>query len=127
MAGFHCFNWAATGVLLYALTIAPCIARDMNAADATDEVQPEVSRQEWLERVQEAKRRAKEAAVERRLHPERYTPSPADKAQVASERALNDDSLQPGDIVSTDKGLFVFRGQPDQPPTSEDFVPLPNR
>jgi hypothetical protein len=31
----------------------------------------------------------------------------------ALERVLNDESLQSGDIVSTNKGLFVFRGNPD--------------
>jgi hypothetical protein len=86
-----------------------------------------MSRQQWLQRVQEAERRAKEAAVEHRLHPERYAPYPEDKARIAGERVLNDGSLQPGDIVSTDKGLFVFRGSADQPPKREDFVPLPNR
>lgn len=128
MAGSYCLNWAAASALLCALTIVPGIAQDApGSADGTDGTQSEVSRQEWLERVQEARRRAKEAAVEHRLHPERYTPSPADAARIASERILNDDSLQPGDIVSTDKGLFVFRGSADQPPKSEDFVPLQKR
>lgn len=86
-----------------------------------------MSHQEWLERVQEATQRAKEAAVGHRLHPERHTPSPEDKARIASERVLNDNNLQPGAIVSTDKGLFVFRGNSAPPPKSEDFVPLPNR
>jgi hypothetical protein len=128
MAGFHRFKWAAASALLCALTITPCVAQDAaQSANPTDEAQPEVSRQQWIERVQEAKQRAKDAALDHRLHPERYTPSPEDKARIASERVLNDDSLQPGDIVSTSKGLFVFHGSADQPPKSQDFVPLPNR
>src|SRR6185437_16554348 len=128
MTGFYCLNWAAASALLCALTIVPGIAQDApGSAAVTDGAQSEVSRQEWLERVQEAKRRTKEAAVEHRLHPERYSPSPADAARIASERVLNDDSLQPGDIVSTGRGLFLFRGNADRPPKSEDFVPLQKR
>jgi hypothetical protein len=128
MARIHRFKWTATSTLLCALVLPPCIAQDEpEGASATNEAQPEVSRQEWMERVQEAKQRAKDAALDHRMHPERYAPSLGDKARVASERVLNDDSLQPGDIVSTDKGLFVFRGSADQPPKSEDFVPLRSR
>jgi hypothetical protein len=128
MAGFYHFTRAAVIAFLFTLTISPCPAQNTPESPAANEqVRPEVSRQEWLERVQEATRRAKVAAVEHRIHPERYTPSAEEKARMASERVLNDDSLQPGDIVSTDKGLFVFRGIANHPPKSEDFVPLPNR
>lgn len=128
MAGFHRFTWAAAGILLCAFTALPCIAHDdLESGIAAAEASPEVSRQEWLERVQEARKRAREDAQDRRLHPERYAPTQEGEARAASERVLNDHSLQPGDIVSTDKGLFVFRGSADQPPKSEDFVPLPNR
>lgn len=83
-----------------------------------------MSHQEWLERVQEAAQRAKEAAVGHRLHPERHTPSPEDKARIASERVLNDNSPQPGAIVSTDKGLFVFRGNSAPPPEERGLRPV---
>jgi hypothetical protein len=33
-------------------------------------------------------------------------------------------ACSPGDIVSTNKGLFVFRGKADQPRSNEDFLPL---
>jgi hypothetical protein len=51
-------------------------------------------------------------------------PTPEDPDVVATERVLNDESLQTGDIVSTNRGLFVFRGRIDQPRRQEDFVPL---
>jgi hypothetical protein len=125
MAGFHRFKWVAASALLCALTMLPCTAQEAReSASMTDEAQPEVSRQEWVERIREAKQRAKDTALDHRMHPERYVPSPEDEARIASERVLNDDSLQPGDIVSTDKGLFVFRGSADQPPKSDDFIPL---
>jgi len=60
MAGFHPFKWATAGALLWALTNVPCIAQDApDRASMTDEAPREVSRQEWMERVQEAKQRAK--------------------------------------------------------------------
>ena len=89
---------------------------------------PEMSREEWRERVEAAKRRAAAQALDRRMHPERYAPPPPEDPEVvATERVLNDDSLQRGDIVSTNKGLFVFQGRMDQPRRREDFVPLPPR
>ena len=91
-------------------------------------VQPEISREEWRERVQAAKQRVREIAIERRRHPERFAPPPPeDPALIASERVLGDDSLQPGDIVSTNKGLFVFGGRADQPRNRDDFLPLQPR
>jgi hypothetical protein len=57
----------------------------------------------------------------RRLTP----PSVADEERMATERVLNDDSPQRGDIVSTNKGLFVFRGRSDQERHESDFIALP--
>jgi hypothetical protein len=57
----------------------------------------------------------------RRLTP----PSVADEERMATERVLNDDSPQRGDIVSTNKGLFVFRGRSDQEWLESDFIALP--
>jgi hypothetical protein len=88
----------------------------------------EISRDGWRARIEEAKRRAKEIAIERRENPARFDPPPIeDLDQVATDRVLNDDSLQFGDIVSTKNGLFVFRGRSDRPRRPEDFVALPSR
>lgn len=86
--------------------------------------EPEVSRDEWRQRIEDARRRAKEVSRERRDHPELYKPVPEDPDLVATERLLNDDSLQRGDIVSTKKGMFVYQGRPDQPRREQDFVPI---
>jgi hypothetical protein len=119
---------ALFALLLSPPVASPCMAQDvLGSPTVEEEAQPEISRQEWLAQVQEAKRIAKETARERRNHPELYATSPVNQERVASERALNDNSLQPGDIVSTDKGLFVFRGRSDQQPKSEDFVRVPSR
>lgn len=86
--------------------------------------QPELTRDEWRQRVEDARRRAKEVSRERREHPELYKPIPEDPELVATERRLNDESLQRGDIVATKKGLFVYQGRSDQPRREQDFVPL---
>jgi hypothetical protein len=97
------------------------------APTAPDLGQPEVSRDEWRQRIEEAKRKSKQVAQERREHPELYIPDPEDPDIVATERLLNDESLRNGDIVSTKSGLFVYRGRGDLPRRSEDFVPIPRR
>jgi hypothetical protein len=86
--------------------------------------QPEPSRDEWRQRIEEAKRRAKDVARERREHPEFYVPVQEDPEVIASERVLKDESLQPGDIVTTKKGMFVYQGRPDQPRSEQDFAPI---
>jgi hypothetical protein len=85
-------------------------------------------RQEWLARVAEAKRRARDFALEQRMRsPTSAADLSAEERRLASERVINDSSLQRGDIVSTSRGLFVFRGQPDQDRREGDFVALPRR
>ena len=120
----------SAAILVLALGILGCAslsqAQEDVAASATDDGprQPETSRNRWRQKIEDAKRRARDVARERREHPELYMPIPEDPDLVATERVLNDESLQTGDIVSTNRGLFVFRGRIDQPRRQEDFVPL---
>ena len=86
--------------------------------------QSEMSREQWIAHVQETRRKVQEAAAERRRNFVPEVPSQADEERRASERVLMDDSLQQGDIVSTDRGLFLFRGQPDRERRSADLFPL---
>ena len=52
-------------------------------------------------------------------------PTPAEADRIASDMVMNDGSLQKGDIVSTDRGFFLYRGLgPDG--YSSDFVRVPN-
>lgn len=109
---------------------AASFAQDEAGATAGDSLlfePPEPSREEWRQRIEEARRRASDVARERREHPELTMPIPEDPEIVASERVLNDDSLQRGDIVTTKKGMFVYRGRPDQPRSEQDFVPIAPR
>jgi hypothetical protein len=103
-------------------------AQDVMSNPAPEDDAPmDMSRDQWRERVAEAKRRARKFALEHRGRPTFDTPSIADEERMASERVLNDDSLQRRDIVSTNKGLFVFRGRPDQERRESDFIVLPSR
>jgi hypothetical protein len=43
-------------------------------------------------------------------------------AEEATRRILEDSSLQPGDIISTNRGLFRFQGDPDKERKPDDFV-----
>ena len=116
----------AVGLALFAWPLA-CRAQkepEPSLSDYLPPSEPEVSRDEWRQRIEDARRRAKEVARERREHPELYKPIPEDPDLVATERLLHDDSLQPGDIVKTKKGMFVYQGRPDQPRRDQDFVPV---
>ena len=55
----------------------------------------------------------------------RNLPDLAEAERLASEIAMNDSSLQRGDIVVTDRGFFVFRGLAPDGYTYE-FSPIAN-
>ncbi|SCB27034.1 hypothetical protein GA0061098_1004221 [Bradyrhizobium shewense] len=104
-----------------------CLAQaepEPSLSDYLPPSEPEVTRDEWRQRIEDARRRAKEVSRERRDHPELYKPIPEDTDLVATERLLRDDSLQRGDIVTTKKGMFVYQGRSDQPRRDQDFVPV---
>jgi hypothetical protein len=55
----------------------------------------------------------------------RKPPTNLEAERIASEMAMNDNLLQRGDIVATDRGFFVFRGLAADG-FSNDFAPIPN-
>lgn len=116
----------AAGLVFYGCPLS-CLAQTAPEPSVNDYLpsgEPEVSRDEWRQRIEDARRRAREVARARREHPELTKPAPEDPDLVATERLLNDDSLQRGDIVATKKGMFVYQGRADQPRRDQDFVPL---
>ncbi|WP_245477234.1 hypothetical protein [Bradyrhizobium guangzhouense] len=115
------------GLGAWLVDATPCLAQDEPGPTINDYLppsDPEPTRDQWRQRIDEARQRAKEASRERREHPELYKPVPEDPDLVATERLLNDDSLQRGDIVTTKKGMFVYQGRSDQPRREQDFVPV---
>ncbi|WP_249140652.1 hypothetical protein [Bradyrhizobium manausense] len=113
---------------LFAFACPPaCLAQtdpEPSVNDYLPPAEPEPSREDWRQRIEDAKRRAKEVSRERRENPELYRPIPEDPERAASERVLNDESLQRGDIVATKKGIFVYQGRSDQPRRDQDFLPI---
>jgi hypothetical protein len=84
-----------------------------------------LSREQWQDRVREAKRHALDLAAQVKSH-RLNGPRPLfeDERRLASERVLNDFTLERGDMVVTDKGIFVFRGSTHETRKPADFEPL---
>lgn len=82
-----------------------------------------ISRKDWKRRIEDARIRAEQARREWQQHP----PAPEPPEKIATQRVLTDDTLRPGDMVSTDKGLFLYRGKSGTDGQATDFVAIPPR
>ena len=133
----------ATVSLTAGLSIG-CCAQERATADTT-----KLSREEWQARVKASRERLdlrrqeltrernkqieprreeltrernKKIDLMRRERKSMVAPSPTpDEIAEAASRQVLDDTLLPGDIVSTTAGLFRFRGSPDRERKAEDF------
>jgi hypothetical protein len=85
----------------------------------------ELTVEQWQQRVQEARRRSEEFVANARTNPPDPLDSAKEDAEVADQRAMNDPSLQRGDMVATSKGLLVFIGRDLDRRQPEDFLPAP--
>ena len=83
-----------------------------------------MAREDWKRRIEDARKRAEQARRGWRLNAPRRLREPDPPDKIATERVLGDDTLQPGDIVSTDKGLFLFRGRSGPDGQTADVVPM---
>jgi hypothetical protein len=110
------FLFIATVSLAAGLSIG-CCAQERATADTT-----QMSRGEWQAHVKASRERLDLMRRERKsfVAP---PPSQDEIAEAASKKVLND-TLVPGDIVSTTRGLFRFRGSPDRERKPEDFERL---
>jgi len=124
-------HWVQVGTTTLSLAVSPaaCLA-EQPAGSATEEpvgeTSTEMSRDEWKMRIEEARRRIAAERRERRLG--LRAPAEQDLAKIAAERALeralNDTTLEPGDIVSTSKGFLVFKRRTGPEGERNEFVPL---
>ena len=97
-----------------------CYAQDLeNFPDAA------LTSEQWQQRVQDARRRSEKFVANART--QTTDPPPSDKAdaEAADQRAMNDPSLQRGDIIATSQGFFVFVGRDSEERQPGDFVPTP--
>jgi hypothetical protein len=69
--------------------------------------------------------RAEEVVANARMQGVIPPPSQKEEADAASQRAVNDPSLLPGDIVATGQGFVVFVGREEERQPN-DFVPAPD-
>jgi hypothetical protein len=84
-----------------------------SAQDAEDLPDSSLTREQWQERVEAARRRSADfISIARSQSAE--PPTALDEAKEATDRAMNDPTLQPGDVVATSKGLVVFVGREEQ-------------
>jgi hypothetical protein len=84
-----------------------------------------LTREEWQRRVEDARLRSGEFVANARTQPEAPM-TPAQKEAEAADRALNDPTLQQGDVISTGKGFVVFVGR-DEKHRPGDFSSVPSR
>lgn len=81
--------------------------------------------QQWRARVEDARRRSEAYIASARTQPAAPARAAEDAAKAADERAMNDQSLKPGDIITTSKGFSVFVGSDKGERQSSDFIRLP--
>ena len=107
------------------LLLAPsgyCYAQELeNFPDAA------LTSEQWQQRVGDARRRSEEFVANART--QTADPPPSDKAdaEAADQRAMNDPSLQRGDIIATSRGFLVFVGRDSEERQPGDFVPAPSQ
>jgi len=66
--------------------------------------------EQWQRRVQDARRRSEEFVANARTQTADPAPSDKQDAEAADQRAMNDPSLQRGDIIATSQGFLVSSG-----------------
>jgi len=81
-----------------------------------------VTREQWQQRVENARHRSEEFVANARAKATIPPPSKEEEAQAADQRARNDPSLQHGDIIATERGFVVFVGR-DEEHQPNDFLP----
>jgi len=98
-----------------------CFAQELEAFPDS-----ELTGEQWQQRVQDARHRSEEFVAKART--QTADPPPSDKAdaEAADQRAMNDPSLQRGDIIATSQGFLVFVGRDSDERQPSDFVPAPS-
>ena len=110
-----CIFLVLCGDWLWALGSADGIAQE-RAAD----VPPEISGEAWRAPVKASLGRLTMRREHQTFAP--HTPTPDELAEQAFRSIREDASLMPGDVASTDQGLFRFQGSPLKGRQPEDFV-----
>jgi hypothetical protein len=100
---------------------AGCFAQELESfPDAT------LTADQWQQRVQDARRRSEEFVADARTQTTDPLQAEKEEAEADDRRALNDPSLQRGDVVATSRGLVVFVGSGGEEHQPGDFLPVPD-
>jgi hypothetical protein len=107
-----------------AASSACCLAQEPeNFPDST------LTAEQWQQRLQDARRRSEEFVANARTRtadPPLSGNTGKEDAEATDQLAMNDPSLQPGDIIATSKGFLVFVGRDSDARQASDFVPAPS-
>lgn len=104
-------------------TLLPVGTGHCAAQETAEFPDAELTREEWQQRVEAARRRSQDFIANLRTQTP-ASPSPDQVEHEATDRAMNDPALRPGDIISTGRGLMMFIGKSEEHQPS-DFRPLP--
>lgn len=129
----HC--GIVVAVVLYVIPGRVLAGEETTAEAATTDSQEEsilspdsfITRDDWKRRIDDARKRSEQARKEWQLNPPSRAVTEESLAKIATERALNDYTLQSGDIVSTEKGLLQFRGWSGADGRTPQFTPVAPR
>jgi hypothetical protein len=86
----------------------------------------EITTDEWQQRVRDARHRSEQYVANARTQPVERSTTDKEEAEASDQRAMNDPSLQPGDIIATSRGFLVFVGRDSEERRSVDFLPIPH-
>jgi hypothetical protein len=114
--------WTTAAVIAWSLVGSATCCLGQQPEDFSDSA---LTREQWKLRVEESQRRAEQFVASAREYAAIPSLSETEKAEAASQRALNDPSLQRGDIVATGQGFVVFVGREDEHPNN-GFLPAPD-
>lgn len=81
------------------------------AQEAFEQDPSQISREQWQTQAKAAREHSETIRRERR-HLIPQAPTAEELAEDVSRRVLEDDSLRPGDVVSTNRASFDFRERP---------------
>lgn len=104
-----------------AIGLVALYSMSCTAQERPDGEPSEMSREEWQTHVKAARERANMMRREGKSFVAQ-PPTLDEIAAEASKRILEDDSLRPGDVISTNRGLFRFQGSSDRERKPDDFV-----
>jgi hypothetical protein len=114
--------------ILMAICFLPVLPTPGSAQDppqtSQDDPDTSLTEPQWRKRVEDARARSEEFVANARARMADPLQSDEEDAKAADQRALNDPSLKPGDIVSTSTGLLVFVGPEDPESERRDFRPV---